>query len=136
MMKKCAVMIVLLCLAKTVAAYDMAVVVNGVAVGQGRIYVGLFNDSAEFPDGRQAAGHFLEGDRESVRVIFTDLPEGAVAIAVFQDKNLNEKLDTNFLGIPTERYGFSGKQSFGKPSFDDARVMVASENQRIVVNMD
>ena len=36
-----------------------------------------------------------------------ELEEGTYSIGFFIDKNDNEKLDTNFLGIPKEQFGFS-----------------------------
>ena len=36
-----------------------------------------------------------------------EIPPGTYAIGVYIDENDNEKLDTNFLGIPKEQYGFS-----------------------------
>ena len=40
-------------------------------------------------------------------VIFDSLPHGVYAIKVYHDENENKELDTGFLGIPTEAYGFS-----------------------------
>ena len=50
------------------------------------------------------------------------LPEGKYAIALFIDKNKNNKIDKNFLGIPKEQFGFSNN-AMGKlsaPSFEEA----------------
>ena len=38
---------------------------------------------------------------------FEDIPPGTYALAVVHDENMNGKLDTNLLGVPTEGYGFS-----------------------------
>ena len=35
------------------------------------------------------------------------LPAGAYAVALFQDENGNDNLDTTAFGAPTEKYGFS-----------------------------
>ncbi len=57
-----------------------------------------------------------------VTITFTDIPEGQYAIKAFHDVNDNGKLDTNWLGIPTEPYGFSNDVmgTFGPPSFQEA----------------
>jgi uncharacterized protein (DUF2141 family) len=41
---------------------------------------------------------------------------------LYVDSNKNEKLDTNFFGIPKEQFGFSNnaKGRFGPPSFESA----------------
>ena len=40
------------------------------------------------------------------------------------DKNLNNVLDKNFIGIPVEQYGFSSKEKirFRKPKFDEGSI--------------
>ena len=50
-----------------------------------------------------------------------EIPPGTYAIGVYIDENDNEKLDTNFLGIPKEQYGFSNNaRAFGIPKFEAA----------------
>jgi len=55
-------------------------------------------------------------------VHYQDIPPGTYALAVVHDENMNGKLDTNWLGIPTEGYGFSNdvKALLGPPSFSAA----------------
>jgi uncharacterized protein (DUF2141 family) len=57
-----------------------------------------------------------------VRCNFEDIPPGTYALAVIHDENMNGKLDTNWLGIPKEGYGFSNgvKAFLGAPSFSAA----------------
>lgn len=45
--------------------------------------------------------------KTQARCDFEDIPPGTYAMAVIHDENMNGKLDTNWLGIPTEGYGFS-----------------------------
>ena len=56
------------------------------------------------------------------RCDFEDIPQGTYALAVIHDENMDGKLDTNWLGIPTEGYGFSNdaKALLGAPSFSAA----------------
>ena len=51
-----------------------------------------------------------------------ELPDGIYAIGLYVDSNKNEKLDTNFFGIPKEQFGFSNnaKGRFGPPLFESA----------------
>lgn len=57
------------------------------------------------------------------RCDFADIAPGAYALAVIHDENMNGKLDTSWLGAPTEGYGFSNdpKALFSAPSFSAAR---------------
>lgn len=56
-----------------------------------------------------------------------EIPAGTYAIGVYVDENENEKLDTNFLGIPKEQYGFSNNaKAFGIPKFEAASFVIDS----------
>ena len=56
------------------------------------------------------------------RCDFEGIPAGTYALVVLHDENMNGKVDTNWIGIPKEGYGFSNdaKASFSAPSFKDA----------------
>ena len=53
-------------------------------------------------------------------IVIKDLAPGKYAFKYFHDENNDEKINTNFMGIPKEGYGFSNnaKGTFGPPSFD------------------
>jgi len=57
-------------------------------------------------------------------VVLKDLPEGPLAISLFQDANANGRLDMNPMGIPVEPFGFSNNAAgnFGPPKFEQAVV--------------
>lgn len=65
-------------------------------------------------------------DHGETYIFFDKLPAGKYAISVFYDVNNNKKLDTNFIGLPTEAYGFgnNARGMFGPPSFEKASVDV------------
>lgn len=52
------------------------------------------------------------------------LPSGKYGVVAFHDLNGNEELDTNFIGIPTEPYGFSNnaRAMLSKPDFEETLV--------------
>ena len=64
-----------------------------------------------------------------VTLIIEDLPVGEYALAVFHDKNGNDKLDTNWLGIPKERVAFSKAKmrTFGPPKYKECAFKVNSD---------
>ncbi len=57
-------------------------------------------------------------DRQA-RCDFLDIPPGTYALAVIHDENMDGKLGTNSVGIPTEGYGFSNDAAalLSAPSF-------------------
>ncbi|MDA3876073.1 MAG: DUF2141 domain-containing protein [Halothiobacillus sp.] len=69
---------------------------------------------------------------------FPDIPPGRYAIAVVHDENMNGKLDTNLLGIPTEGYGFSNKAkaSLSAPAFSAASFKYNGQNMYTTMKLD
>ena len=67
---------------------------------------------------------------------FDNLTSGSYAVSVIHDENANNTLDTNWIGIPKEGYGFSGNKMglAGPPSFNDAEVTLQT-SQRVVIKM-
>ena len=70
-----------------------------------------------------------------VSVTFADVQPGVYAIQVFQDRNGNQKLDQNFLGMPKEPLGFSRNppMHFGPPRFADAAFSFGRQNSAVSV---
>jgi len=59
----------------------------------------------------------------SIEVTIENIPPGEYAISIFHDENDNGKLDTNFIGIPKEPYGFSNNPviKLRPPTFMEAK---------------
>ena len=68
---------------------------------------------------------------------FDGLPAGVYAAAMIHDENGNRKLDTNWMGIPTEGYGASrdAKGRFGPPRFEDAAFSYSGGSVRVPVQV-
>ena len=103
-------------------ADTLLVTVNGVKAGQGNLRIAVFDEAHRdgFPDGEYLLGVVVPATDEENSVEISNVESGEYAIAVIQDINENEKLDKNFLGIPKEPYGFSGKWKSGGSSYDKA----------------
>ncbi|HYP77878.1 MAG TPA: DUF2141 domain-containing protein [Polyangiaceae bacterium] len=69
--------------------------------------------------------------------LFQQVPKGVYGISAFHDENSNMKLDTNFLGMPTEDYCASrnARGTFGPPSFDDAKFKYDGGTRRVEARM-
>src|ERR1051325_8420985 len=88
----------------------------------GTVACALFDSPGGFPvEFLQSATNVMviKIRKTQARCDFEDIPPGTYAMAVIHDENMNGKLDTNVLGIPTEGYGFSNgaKGAVGAPSF-------------------
>jgi uncharacterized protein (DUF2141 family) len=75
--------------------------------------------------------------KAQARCDFEDIPPGTYAIAVIHDENSNGKLDTNWLGVPTEGYGFSNdaKAFLGAPAFSAARFAYDGGNLDLTITL-
>ena len=111
----------------------VVVVVLGLPSAQGQVMLQLARSEQDYesdgPPFRLARAP-IEGDR--AEWIFEDLPFGEYAVRAFHDANANEKLDTNFLGVPKESYGFSNdaRGRFGPAKWKDARFAVDTADVR------
>ena len=74
---------------------------------------------------------------KQARCDFEDIAPGTYALAVIHDENMNGKLDTNWLGVPTEGYGFSNdaKTLLGAPSFSDASFPYDGRNLDLTISL-
>lgn len=91
----------------------------------GTIACGLFESPDGFPTEllHSATNVMVIKIRKTqARCDFEDIPLGTYAMVVIHDENMNGKLDTNWLGVPAEGYGFSNDAAatFGAPSFEAA----------------
>ena len=74
-----------------------------------------------------------EGKREFTLPV--ELPKGDWAVAITQDLNNNDKIDKNFLGIPTEPYAFSNniRPTLAAPGFDECKFTVDAPGKMVSI---
>ena len=88
----------------------------GLKSDKGKISLQLFNNKSELIVGKTAT---ISNKKCSISIL--NLKQGRYSIRYFHDENNNDKLDTNWFGIPNEGYGFSNNatSTFGPPSIKD-----------------
>ncbi|MBS1545566.1 MAG: DUF2141 domain-containing protein [Bacteroidetes bacterium] len=96
----------------------MEVAIEGVKGANGSLIVGLFSTADDFLK-KPVASIRHPANEGTVRVVLSGIPSGDYAISVLHDLNSNEKMDTNFVGIPKEGFGFSNDAMgfMGPPHF-------------------
>ena len=103
---------------------NLHVEVLGLKNMKGQLGILVFENSEGFPVEHDKALRqiMIPIDQDQIKYTFDNLPFGEYAVAVMHDENLNEELDTNFLGIPKEGTGVSNniKSKMGPPKFKDA----------------
>jgi len=98
--------------------------VDTLKTNAGIVYCDLYNSEKGFPNKpeRAVARVKVRPTGKKATCVFSDVKEGRYAVALWHDVDDDQKLDTNFLGIPREPVGSSNnaKGSFGPPKFRDA----------------
>ncbi len=126
--------------AQSNATDKLTVRVTGARNAKGKIIVYLFRDPQGFPTDtskiiRQQSVN-IDPNTMTALVVFKDLPPGMFAVTVLHDENDNGKMDTNFLGIPTEGYGASkDPNKMRAPTFDEARFLLNAAEQTVNVKL-
>ena len=90
------------------ALSDESVTVDEIKVNDGSIVLALYDTAGGFLEDDYVYKYCIrKADRGEVICLLENVPAGKYAIAVYHDKNNNKELDTNWIGIPKEAYGFS-----------------------------
>jgi uncharacterized protein (DUF2141 family) len=114
------------------AQIQLSVFIEGVKSSAGNINVAVYNHADGFlkMDRVYKSGH-TRAIKGITHLFIDDLPEGEYALAVFHDENSNNILDTNWLGVPREAYGFSkGRvKMFGPPSFGECAMKISANSE-------
>jgi uncharacterized protein (DUF2141 family) len=94
---------------------------------RGVLYAQLFDSEAAYKANTGSVRQFAQPvNSTTMRLEFNDLPSGQYAARLFQDLNGDRKVNTNFVGMPTEPFGFTNNApaNFGPPSFGSSAVIV------------
>ena len=113
------------------SAGEIRILVSNIEEKKGTIHYGVYDNPKLFP---KDSGKILGGVEEVSKVIkdgllIDDLEESEYAVAIFHDKNSNNKFDT-FFSIPKEKFGFSknARVFLSPPKFEDASFFVGQNS--------
>ena len=98
----------------------------------GQMAVAVFDDPDSFPDNSKKAQvrKFVKVTSGTLEMdLNLELKPGRYAIAAFLDSNNNQRLDTNLVGAPKERFGFSmnPKINFSAPNFAECAFEIEAQ---------
>jgi uncharacterized protein (DUF2141 family) len=119
-------------------AADLEVRVSGLSAPLGRVGCSLFAEAKGFPmDTSGARVQWHDADAKGITCRFTGLPEGSYALAVVHDRNGNQRVDTNFVGLPTEPWGVSKnlRPTLRAPSFEEASFRLGGDTPALVLDV-
>jgi len=114
----------------------VTIVVSELASTQAQVKLNFYNAPDKFlKDGKMAIRLFVKPEGRREITVPVELTPGEWAVALTQDLNNNDKLDKNFLGIPTEPFAFSNnvKPRFAAPSFQECKFTVDGPGQVVTI---
>ncbi len=112
------------------------VTITNASSDKGKILIGLYNSEANFlkKTFKGTMSKTVDGECE---IEFNDLPYGEYAVSIFHDENDNNRLDSNFMGIPKEDNACSNqaKGFMGPPKYKDAKFMLSEKLMTIPIKL-
>ena len=105
---------------------------------KGNMMIGVYLNEEDF--GRKNGCKTCKGYKNKIStnelsLEINDLKPGWYMIAIYHDVNANEKLDTNFLGIPVEPYGCSNQMGLFGPSYEKSKFYYDGKNMSIEIKL-
>lgn len=123
-------------LSTAVVAFNLTVKFEKIRNDQGSIKYLVFNNEEGYPDNLKLSVKSGSVATKDVAngIVLENLEPGSYSVSVIHDENDNDKLDTNFLGIPKEGFGFSNNPMvmFGPPSFNKTKVEVSKDSEIMI----
>jgi len=115
---------------------SLTVYVDGAIPGKGRVMLSLFSSAASYMKKPHISIAKSVGNTGQVQFALQPLEPGTYALSVIYDEDSNGKLNTGFLGVPTELVGFSNnvRGLFGPPDFAEAAFLLSTP-QTIHINL-
>ena len=116
----------LLMVAISATASSISFNIEGVNSNNGKLFVALYKGEEGYESGNPVKYDAIPAKEGTVSVIFNDVEQGEYAIQVFHDENNDGKMGKNFIGMPTEGYGFSNnaQPNYGPASYNDMKFTV------------
>jgi uncharacterized protein (DUF2141 family) len=131
------ILIGLLVAAATTLSYgqELKIIIRNVKGDEGYVRLALYNSSDQFMKKEIKWLEVKSVNGEAI-AIFKDVSPGTYAISVMHDANNNKELDSNFIGVPKEGFGFSNDVMgmFGPPEFKKASFEISGRKE-IVINL-
>jgi len=119
---KLSIILAALLLPFSTQAAELKLDFHGEGLAGQTVMVSIFDSADSFMSEKHFRSFKVKVVNDRIGVARLELPPGKYAIAAYVDRNQNGKLDRNFMGKPSEPYGFSrnARHMFGSPVFAEA----------------
>jgi uncharacterized protein (DUF2141 family) len=122
-----------ICLSVNAQSNTLTVDISGFNAN-GQAYIMLYKAGQKFDaNSSKCKRHKIWIKNKKATFAFQGLKSGKYAVLVYHDQNKNDKLDTNFIGMPKEGVGVSNNTS-GIPSFKKSEFNITG-NKEIRISM-
>ena len=101
---------------------ELRIVVEGATPGNGSVILSLFDSQENYLKTPLLERVQATDERGMAEFLLLEITPTSYAIAVVDDADNDGKMNTGFMGIPTEKVGFSNnaRGRFGPPKFEAA----------------
>ena len=130
-------MIWMLVAAEAARADSLTITLTNVHKSEGTVMIQVMASEEEFNGGAAAIASVMQRAAEGAMSYQIDVPAGTYGVRIMHDVNGNGELDANFVGIPSEPWGFSNNAAgnFGPPKWDDVKFDISGDTtQEITLN--
>lgn len=114
------------------------VTIHNVRNANGFCTIALYADAQNFLKPAKALkSKKIRAQKGVVHAEFDNVSPGTYAIAVIHDENSDNKLNTNFIGIPKEGYGASNNRlpMTSAPTFQASSFVVDGRSKELSINL-
>ncbi|NPD45048.1 MULTISPECIES: DUF2141 domain-containing protein [unclassified Lentimicrobium] len=116
---------------------NLTIIVNGIQNAKGTMNFAVYDNAENYDKSKDYfIGESIPVESMKFEFVFYDLPYGKYAISLFHDEDEDGDLDTNWIGMPKELFGFSNnaKAKMGPPDFEDACFEINGDME-LVINL-
>jgi uncharacterized protein (DUF2141 family) len=122
-----------------VKAGDLFIVITDLQNDDGLVFLALCDSREDF----ESAGEYylslkVRIENGIAKRTINELPYGEYAIKLYHDENSDGEFNSNFLGIPTEDYGFSNNATgtFGPADYADTKFLFEQSKMTMNISID
>jgi uncharacterized protein (DUF2141 family) len=111
---------------------NLDVTISGITKSKGEIRIAIYSKDHDFPSEKDILDfRIVPVKGNKVQCSFQVKEKGTYAMALIHDVNGSGKLDYNWVGFPSEPFGFSNnpKVIFKAPTFEECAVEVVSDTK-------
>ena len=119
----------------TINYTQINILVDGFENLDGSLAIAIHNSKSQFDEEIESyRDTVVDILSEEMSIVIDSVTFGEYTVSIFHDENQDGQLNTGFLNIPTEGFGFSNNPTLGfsKPTFDECKFVI-EEIQNIVI---